>query len=330
MEIQEFGFTGLKVSRIGLGLAALGRPGYINLGHGGDLNFDYNLNAMKAQTAKVLQCAYSLGIRYFDVARSYGRGEEFLSHWIQTKAGKKDIIVGSKWGYSYTAGWQVNAEKHEVKEHSLKVFTRQYPESKGYLGEYLAIYHIHSATLDSGVLDNNEILEKLWELKESGVIVGLSLSGTGQSDTLEKALEIRNGAVSLFQSVQVTWNVLERSATEMLEKASGNGCGIIVKEALANGRLTGRNSDQAFQEKKGLLSELAAKHNCGIDAVALAYVLHQKWAGVVLSGAATEEQLRSNLLSLKVELEDKDIALLETLKEDPAVYWSQRARLHWN
>ena len=41
MELRELGKTGLMVSRIGLGMAALGRPGYINLGHAEDLEKDY-------------------------------------------------------------------------------------------------------------------------------------------------------------------------------------------------------------------------------------------------------------------------------------------------
>lgn len=330
MDILDFGLTGLKLSRIGFGLAALGRPGYINLGHGKDLNFDYDLIAMQSQTIKMLDLAYKLGIRYFDVARSYGKGEEFLSHWIKTNSDKKDFIAGSKWGYTYTADWKVDADKHEVKEHTFNVLNHQYPESVKFLGDYLSIYHIHSATLDSGVLNNEEVLDKLWQLKESGIIVGLSLSGEGQSETLEKAITIKNGGDRLFQSVQVTWNLLEQSATNVLMKASSYGCGIIVKEALANGRLTSRNMDLSFAEKREIMDELAIKYNCGIDALSLAYILNQKWANVVLSGASTEEQLKSNVKSLDLVLDGKDISLLESLKEEPSVYWSSRAQLRWN
>jgi hypothetical protein len=67
------------------------------------------------------------------------------------------VVVGSKWGYTYTAGWKVDADKHEVKEHSLPVLLRQIEKSREYLGLYLKIYQIHSATLDSGVLENNDV-----------------------------------------------------------------------------------------------------------------------------------------------------------------------------
>ena len=125
MELIQFGNTALKVSRIGLGLAALGRPGYINLGHGEDLNSNYDVGAMQTNTLQMLDLAYEKGIRYFDAARSYGKAELFLSEWIKTRDNNDHFTVGSKWGYTYTADWKVEAEKHEVKEHSTNVFNRQ-------------------------------------------------------------------------------------------------------------------------------------------------------------------------------------------------------------
>jgi hypothetical protein len=52
------------------------------------------------------------------------------------------VTVGSKWGYTHTADWRVDAEFHEVKEHSAAVLKRQWQESSGHLGEYLKSYQI--------------------------------------------------------------------------------------------------------------------------------------------------------------------------------------------
>ena len=65
--------------RIGLGLAALGRPGYINLGHDADLGVARTPEALEARCHQVLDAAYAGGVRYFDAARSYGRAEAFLA-----------------------------------------------------------------------------------------------------------------------------------------------------------------------------------------------------------------------------------------------------------
>ena len=72
------------VPRLGLGMAALGRPGYINLGHDADLP-EKDVDAMEAHAHTVLDEAYALGIRYFDCARSYGLSEKFVASWLATR-----------------------------------------------------------------------------------------------------------------------------------------------------------------------------------------------------------------------------------------------------
>ena len=91
----------------GLGLAALGRPGYINLGHAADLSAGHDPDAMRANAHAVLDAAYDAGVRYFDAARSYGRAEEFLADWLRRRNLLPDqVFVASKWGYTYTADWR--------------------------------------------------------------------------------------------------------------------------------------------------------------------------------------------------------------------------------
>src|SRR5262249_12683012 len=154
MTSHPLGRTGLTISRIGLGLAALGRPGYINVGHGEDLHHEYDVAAMEAHCHAVLDAAWQSGIRYFDAARSYGRAEEFLASGLaKPRIEPNQVVIGSKWGYAYTAGWRVDAEKHEIKEHSLSRLKAQYAESRQLLGDHLDLYQIHSVTLERGVLD---------------------------------------------------------------------------------------------------------------------------------------------------------------------------------
>src|SRR5437868_4830872 len=105
MQITTLGQTRLVVSRMGLGLAALGRPGYITLGHADDLGRAYDVAAMERHAHAVLDEAWRLGVRYFDAARSYGDAERFLSTWLATRRiPPTAMTVGSKWGYTYIAG----------------------------------------------------------------------------------------------------------------------------------------------------------------------------------------------------------------------------------
>lgn len=311
--------------QIGLGLAALGRPGYINLGHGDDLNHDYSIATMEANAHAVLDEAWALGVRYFDAARSYGRAEQFLASWLEKRAiGSDQVCVGSKWGYTYTADWQISADKHEVKEHSLPVYLRQRGETHLILGNYLNIYHIHSATLDSGLFDNDAVLDGLAALRNSGVAVGFSTSGVGQADTIRRALEIERDGKLVFSVVQSTWNVLEQSADNALQEAYTAGLKVIVKEGVANGRLTPRNSNLPK------FAQLAQDNNTTMDGLALSAVLARPWASVVLSGAATVEHLRANVAAEKVVWTDVLEAEIMGMQEEARVYWGIRSGLAWN
>ena len=73
-----------------------------------------------------------------------------------------------------------------------------------------------------------------------GVPVGLSLSGPAQSEALRRALAIEVDGRPLFSAVQATWNLLEPSVAPALGEAKAAGWTVIVKEALANGRLAVR------------------------------------------------------------------------------------------
>jgi len=318
-------------SHIGLGLAALGRPGYINLGHAADLGREYTIEAMEARAHAVLDAAWARGIRYFDAARSYGRAEAFLGSWLGARnIPANAVTVGSKWGYTYTANWKVEADRHEVKEHSLPVLRQQIAESRQLLGDRLKLYQIHSATLESGVLDNRPVLEELARLRGDGVQIGLTLSGVNQAQTLQKAMRVEMGGDRLFDSVQATWNLLETSATAQLQQAHAAGMTVIVKEALANGRLTARNDDPAFASSRQVLDGVAAQLDTTLDALALAAALAQPWASIVLSGAATSEQLVSNLNALHVAWNDAVARSLAVVREEPHAYWRTRSQLAWN
>ncbi len=319
------------MTRLGLGLAALGRPGYINLDHAQDLGDNYEPAAMERHAHTVLDAAYAGGIRYFDVARSYGRAEEFLASWLASRRiAPGAVFVASKWGYTYTADWHVTADRHEVKDHSVANLRNQLAQSQAKLGNHLKLYQIHSATLESGVLDDTAVIDELARLGQSGVQVGLTLTGTLQAEVLRRALGIQRGGKRVFAAVQATWNLLERSAAAALEAAHTAGMRVIIKEALANGRLTERNIDPAFASRMATLQEEARRLGTNIDALALAAVLNQPWADVVLSGAATAAQLQSNLRAANVRWDAQAAARLAAVTMDANEYWRERSALPWN
>ena len=327
MRTRPLGSTGLQVTPVGLGLAALGRPAYIDLGRDADLGADRGVEELERRCHQVLDAAYDHGVRYLDAARSYGRAEEFLASWLDARGLNPDeVTVGSKWGYTYVGDWRMDAETHEVKDHSLAALTRQLSETRALLGDHLDLYQVHSATLDSGVLEDPAVLAELARLRDEGVVIGLSSSGPGQAATIRRALEVTADGVGPFACVQATWNLLEPSAGPALAEASAAGWGVIVKEAVANGRLTPHGQGSAA----AALGRVAARHGAGVDAVALAAVLANPWTDVVLSGAVTPGQLEANLAALRVELTPEDLEELAILAEPPERYWQERAGLSWS
>jgi aryl-alcohol dehydrogenase-like predicted oxidoreductase len=331
MESRTLGSTELIVSRLGLGMAALGRPGYINLHHAEDLGAESDQGAMEHRAHGVLDTAWNAGIRYFDVARSYGVGEKFLGSWLRSRSiPRSAVTVGSKWGYTYTADWKIQVQSHEVKNHTLSTLQKQWRESVSSLNGYIDLYQIHSATMESGVLDDQSVLEELARLKSKGTHIGLSLSGPDQAATLRQAMAIIFEGTRLFETVQATWNLLEPSVGPALLEAHAAGMGIIVKEALANGRLTNRNLDPDFAPKLAILQRAATKVNSSVDAIALASCLVQPFAEVVLSGAVTAEQVVSNVRSCLLNLDNEAMTQLATLAEPAQSYWATRKNLPWN
>ncbi|MFF3818862.1 aldo/keto reductase [Streptomyces bluensis] len=310
-------------AHIGLGLAAVGRPGYINLGREGDLPAERTVDALRARSHELLDAAYAQGVRYFDVARSYGRAEEFLAGWLTARPDVDDVVIGSKWGYTYTADWRTDAQKHEVKDHSVQTYERQRAETAALLGDRLDLYQIHSVTPDSPALTDKELHARLAEAAAQGTTVGFSTSGPAQAEAIRAALAVTVGGAPLFRTVQSTYNALETSAAPALAEAHEAGLTVIVKEGLANGRLAGPHAPEA-------VTAVAEQAGLGVDAVALALVLRQPWAGVVLSGAATTVQLASNLHAAVVDLDDDQLARLAALTEEPAVYWERRGQLPWH
>ena len=320
-------------AQLGLGMAALGRPGYVTLDHSAALGGNYDPTAMESHAHEVLDAAYEAGIRYYDMARSYGKAEGFFASWVKKRGfTPRDVKAASKWGYTYTAGWLTHAEQHEVKDHSVTTFNRQFAESVERVGEYLSLYQIHSVTADSKTFDDDALIDSIARVKLAGIRTGFSTSGPGQSVAIRKSLGIKRHGVRVFDSVQSTWNLFERGAESALIEARAAGMKVVIKEALANGRLThgNRNEDPLLASYIPKLRAIAERRGTTIEMLAMATALARPWASFVLSGAATVEQMQANALArdfaFDAELEEE----LRPFAIDSNDYWRARSAFSWN
>ena len=319
--LRTLGRTRKVVSALGLGLAGLGRPMYMALGRDEHLGPDRSVEAMRQRCRSLLDTAYAIGIRYFDTARSYGLAEAFLRSWCEDRGLPPGCLtVGSKWGYVYTGAWQVDAPRHEVKRLTLDTLQWQAMESRTILGPWLSIYQIHSATVTSGVLDDHRVLHELSRQRASGLHIGVSVTGPRQAEAIRRAVAITADGVPLFDTIQATWNLLEQSAGPALAEASAGGCAVIVKEVLANGRLTRRFGGPDIRRLLARATALGVT----VEALAIAAALRQPWASVVLSGAVTREQLLAQLSAFAVTDIDPCVRPQPT-----ELYWQARSAIAW-
>mmetsp|Transcript_15847 Transcript_15847/g.24007 ORF Transcript_15847/g.24007 Transcript_15847/m.24007 type:complete len:334 (-) Transcript_15847:84-1085(-) len=328
-----------KLPKIGLGMAALGRPGYITLDRNQvfDSEKPRSIDTMQGQANQVMDTLFEKSqnnnhLPWLDCARSYGLSEQFVGEYLRHHNVKphEDVYVSSKWGYTYVADWKVElppGQPHEVKDHSVGNFQKQLRETLEHIGDYVNLYQIHSATLDSGVLQNEEVHDALANCREErGWSIGLSVSGPQQDKIIQTAMKLKTkSGEALFDSVQCTYNILEQRPQKILIEAHLAGMDIIIKEGVANGRV--------FQNES-LLNH--AKHfGCPPDQLALGCILAQPFQPRVLSGAVESWQLESNLESEAVvaKLRDDPKILQEIMDSCVMVseeYWDERSALAWN
>jgi aryl-alcohol dehydrogenase-like predicted oxidoreductase len=317
----------LEKQIIGLGTAAIGRPHYINIRQEAVAAFD--LATFKSNGIAVLEMAYQQGIRYFDTAPNYGIAEELVLNWAKAKA-DKTIEIATKWGYSYTANFDINAEVHEVKSHRLDNLNRQWKFSKGLLPN-LSTYQIHSATFETKVLENKAILNRLADLKaEHNLKIAITTTGDNQVEVLKKAMEVMGNGSGLFDAFQVTYNIFDQSIATIVADLKAANKRLIIKEAMANGRVFPNVGFPNYKEIYTVLSQLANKYNVGVDAIAIRFIADTIQPFKVLSGAAISEHLIGNLSANDFELTNKEIELLKSFAVEPNVYWKERKKLGWS
>ncbi len=313
--------------QLGLGTAAIGRPQYININQ--EPSVPLTLEAFRQKGLDILESAYQQGLKYFDTAPGYGMAEQLLIEWYRSK-NDPSIEIATKWGYTYVANFDPKATTHEVKEHSLSKLNEQWKQSNLLLPA-LSTYQIHSATFETGVLDNQDILNRLAELKASKHIrIGLTTTGANQTEVLKKALDIEVGGKLLFDVFQVSYNIFDQSLASIIDHFSTADNRLIIKEALANGRVFPNQKYPHYSRAYDKLTELAQTYQVGIDAIALRFCMDSIPAFKVLSGASKIEHLSDNLKAENFKLTAAQIQSLKELAIAPEQYWKERKQLSWN
>ncbi len=293
MRYRPLGTTGLHVSEVGLGTWPLGGPtrwaqGYISYGPTDD-----------EKSLGVIRRAIDLGVTFIDTADIYGdgRAEELIARAIGRR---QDIIVGTKVGYDMYGGREgkIWTEEHlrYACEQSLRRLQR----------DTIDLYQLHTPPLD--VIARGEVFDVLDRLRVEGKIKHYGLSILTAQDGVEA---MRSGSPATFQ---VAYNLLRpEMEDELFPTVLDRGVGIIVREPLANGRLTGTmTADTTFPEtdhrsrwprdrflddlkRVESLRFLVDEQRPTLARAALAYVLSHPAVSTVIPGALTADEVEDNV-----------------------------------
>jgi aryl-alcohol dehydrogenase-like predicted oxidoreductase len=181
------------------------------------------------------------------------------------------------------------------------------------------------------VLENKAVLERLFQLKEEYHIkVGLTTTGSNQTEVLGKGMDIHLNGAELFDVFQCTYNVLDQSIYKLGHEILSDKKHLVIKEALANGRLFPNTNYPNYDALYRKLEGLSKKHQTGIDAIALRFCLTKLEGATVLSGAGIPEHLAQNLKATDIQLSSQEMEELSSFKIDSKSYWNERKALGWS
>jgi aryl-alcohol dehydrogenase-like predicted oxidoreductase len=299
LKFRELGKTNLLVSEIGFGAWAISGRGY---GPTDD-----------KESVRALHRALDLGVNFIDTADIYGDGHsEELIGWVLKERGDKETVIATKFGWDFyrDGGVKSNLKRNYISfalEKSLKRLGR----------ECIDIYQIHNSK--PADIERDSVYETLAGLKKQGKIRYYGVSAFYIEDGISA---IKTGKCDV---IQVIYNVLEQEAKEKLfPLALKNEIGIIAREPLASGFLTGKyNENSKFPKtdhrhgwskkfledgarKVGKLKFLDKEHRTLIQA-ALRFSLSHEAVSVVIPGAKTVKQVEENISAAEVELGPYDL-----------------------
>src|SRR3954462_9950213 len=312
MHHQRLGSTGIQISRLGLGCG--------NFGGIGSAPAFFGMGEDEAQAAALLDRAWDAGINLLDTADAYGggRSEQSIGRWLAARGSSvRDRRVVSSKVYN-----PVGPGPNQRGLSRLHV-VRQIDASLQRLGTDRIDLSLIHAPDPATPLD--ETLRALDDAVRAGKIlyVGASNIEAWRIAVARGISELR-GLVR-FEWVQNSYSLLDRTAErEMLPFCADQRVGFTAFSPLAGGWLTGKyryQQDYPAGSRMTLrpgpyvhlavervfaaldrLAEAARERGVTLEALALAWVLHQPWVDAAIVGPRTPAHLASALAALDIAL----------------------------
>ena len=215
MEMQQsiLGKTGLKVSRLGAGLEAIGQ----------ELTFDDVDRA-----GWVLNEALDGGINFLDTAAGYLISEELIGRTISHR--RQEFVLATKAGYNSDKTALDMWTGNRIHEHIDRSLRRMKTD-------YLDLVHLHSCSKE--ILERGEVIEALLEAQKAGKTRFVGYSGDNEA----AVWAVESG---LFNTLETSFSIPDQLARHKLfAPIKARNMGLIIKRPIANGAWRSASSPTA-------------------------------------------------------------------------------------
>ncbi|MBM04641.1 MAG: aldo/keto reductase [Chloroflexi bacterium] len=316
MEMSYLGNTGLKVSRLGIGLAEIGYQ----------LTTDNVLEA-----GKVLNTALDNGINFLDTASCYGLSEDGAYGISEKLIGKtvsgrrNEYILATKCGHypyrkkleDHPKSWLASTVELNINQSLSRLKT-----------DYVDLLQIHSCSLD--VLKKGEIIEGLIKIKESGKTRFIGYAGDNEAAAYAMSLGV-------FDTLQTSYNLVDQKARlDLFPLIKKQNLGLIVKRPIANAAWRSKKKifvgfsdyfDDSYKERANEMIALGPLSNEPDNSIelALGYALSEKIVDTAIVGTKDDKHLLSNINLVKdgINLDKKLINELKSRFDKLGDNWIQ-------
>ncbi len=326
MQFVRLGSTGLKVSRICLGMMTYGTPQWR----------PWVLDS--ARSRPLVQRAVELGINFFDTADMYSAGESevLTGQFVREFCKRDEVVVASKVFFPVGKGGGPNTQGLSRKRilHAVDESLRRLKM------DYIDLYQIHRFDYETSI---EETLEALDDVVKAGKVRYLGASSMWAWQFARAQQVAKKNGWSRFVSMQNHYNLAYREEErEMIPLCKDLGVALIPWSPLARGFLAGNRSrtdlqakgdeaggatatsraltdnyaqeyyyrDSDFQVVENL-SALAAEKGVSNATLAYAWLLH-KGVTAPIVGASKLPQLEQAVAAVSVQLSAEDLVRLES------------------
>jgi 1-deoxyxylulose-5-phosphate synthase len=310
MEYRRLGSSGLKVSRIALGMMSYGDP-------------DLQPWALpEARAEPIVRAAVERGVTLFDTADMYSDGaSEVITGRLLAKLFRRreDYVLATKVFYPTGPGPNDRGLSRQHIHSALDASLKRLATG------YVDLYQVHRFDPDTPV---EETMVALDDVVRDGKVRYIGASGMAAWQFAKLQAAASAGGLTRFVSMQNRYDLVNREdERELLPMCRDMGVGVVPYSPLARGLLAGtrerdgrshtvraataRPDRPADFDVLDAVRRVASNRGVASAAIAPAWLMSRPWVVAPIVGATTERHLDDAIAALSIDLSDDEVAALE-------------------